>query len=78
MGILNKRSISINGRKTGICLEDPFWSALKEIAGARGTSLSSLVGEIDRSRSAANLSSAARLFVLNYYKDGSRSRNDHK
>jgi len=27
-----KRSVKINGRKTSVCLEDAFWTALKEIA----------------------------------------------
>jgi Ribbon-helix-helix domain len=31
-----KRTVYVNGRKTGICLEDAFWSTLKEIAHAQG------------------------------------------
>jgi Ribbon-helix-helix domain len=30
-----KRTVYVNGRKTGICLEDAFWSTLKEIAHAQ-------------------------------------------
>lgn len=68
MGVGNKRSISINGRKTGICVEDPFWAALKEIAASRKTPLSKLVGEIDEGREHSNLSSAIRLYVLDHYR----------
>ena len=63
-----KRSIIIGGHKTSVSLEDAFWSGLKEIAARRLTTLSALVGEIDRERRHTNLSSALRLFVLDYYR----------
>jgi predicted DNA-binding ribbon-helix-helix protein len=59
-----KRSIVIGGHKTSVSLEDAFWRGLKEIARARRTTLSTMVGEIDKARHQANLSSAIRLFVL--------------
>jgi predicted DNA-binding ribbon-helix-helix protein len=59
-----KRSIVIAGHKTSVSLEDAFWRGLKEIARAQRTTLSNMVGEIDKARSQANLSSAIRLFVL--------------
>jgi predicted DNA-binding ribbon-helix-helix protein len=62
-----KRSIGFNGHKTSVSLEDEFWNALKEIAGKRAIRLSNLVAEIDDQRGHANLSSALRLFVLDYY-----------
>jgi predicted DNA-binding ribbon-helix-helix protein len=63
------RSININGHKTSISLEEAFWSALKDIAHERGETLSHLVGSIDAKHKFANLSSAIRLFVLEYYRD---------
>jgi predicted DNA-binding ribbon-helix-helix protein len=45
-----KRSIVINGRKTSISIETPFWNAAKEIAGQRDAPLNQLVGEIDAGR----------------------------
>jgi predicted DNA-binding ribbon-helix-helix protein len=59
-----KRTVYINGRKTGVCLEDAFWSTLKEIAQTQGVTVSQTVTEIDKSRQAGTLSSAIRLFVL--------------
>ena len=59
-----KRSIVLAGRKTSVSLEDAFWLALKEIAIARGMTLSTLVATIDTERQHGNLSSAIRLFVL--------------
>jgi predicted DNA-binding ribbon-helix-helix protein len=64
-----KRSIVLDGHKTSISLEDPFWSGLKTIAQARQTTLSELVTEIDGARKQSNLSSAIRLFVLNYFRN---------
>jgi len=63
-----KRSINIAGHKTSVSLEDAFWNALKEIAGARDASLSDLVAGIDKARELGNLSSAIRLFVLDFYR----------
>src|SRR6516165_4428030 len=62
-------SVSVDGHKTSISLEEAFWSALKDIAHERGESLSHLVGSIDAKHQFANLSSAIRLFVLEYYRD---------
>ena len=59
-----KRSIVINGQKTSVSLEDAFWKGLKEIAQAKGSTLSSEVAVIDGARAHGNLSSAIRLFVL--------------
>jgi len=63
-----KRSIVIAGHKTSVSLEDAFWKGLKEIAGARGVTLSDLVAAIDTQRRQGNLSSAIRLFVLDHFR----------
>ena len=57
-------------RKTSVSLEDAFWNALKEIAAAKNPNLSrhDLVRQIARKCPHANLSSAIRLFVLEYYR----------
>jgi predicted DNA-binding ribbon-helix-helix protein len=65
---VQKRSIVIGGHKTSVSLEDAFWESLKEIAAARGTTLSGLVAEVDAQRAHGNLSSAIRLFVLDHYR----------
>jgi predicted DNA-binding ribbon-helix-helix protein len=63
-----KRSIVVAGHKTSVSLEEAFWNGMKEISSARGMTLSELVGEIDDNRKQGNLSSAIRLFVLDYYR----------
>jgi predicted DNA-binding ribbon-helix-helix protein len=68
-----KRSIVIAGHKTSVSLEDAFWTGLKEIAGKRDLTLSDMVATIDQERRHGNLSSAIRLFVLDYYRGGDSS-----
>jgi predicted DNA-binding ribbon-helix-helix protein len=63
------RSVTIRHRRTSVCVEDVFWDCLKEIAKSRKQHLHHLIEEIDRDRQYANLSSAIRLFVLQFYKD---------
>src|SRR5262249_37385133 len=70
-----KRSIVIAGHKTSVSLEDAFWNGLKEIAGGRDMTLSDLVAAIDSDRQHGNLSSAIRLFVLDFYLN---QLSDHK
>ena len=64
-----KRSVVIAGHKTSVSLEDAFWNGLKEIAVGRDMTLSGLAATLDTGRQYGNLSSAIRLFVLNFYRD---------
>jgi predicted DNA-binding ribbon-helix-helix protein len=64
-----KRSIVVAGHKTSVSLEQAFWNGMKEISALRNMTLSELVGEIDGNRQRGNLSSAIRLFVLDYFKN---------
>jgi predicted DNA-binding ribbon-helix-helix protein len=66
---LKKRSILIAGHATSVTLEEPFWAALKDLAVVRGSSVQSLIEEIDRDR-AGNLSSAIRVWVLQAIRGG--------
>ena len=64
-----KRSIIRNGHKSSVSLEGQFWDCLREIAKSKMLTVSKLVEEIDRHRDGDNLSSAIRLFVLEYYQN---------
>jgi predicted DNA-binding ribbon-helix-helix protein len=64
-----KRSIVVAGHKTSVSIEEAFWNGMKEISALRNMTLSKLVGEIDGNRQRGNLSSAIRLFVLDYFKN---------
>ena len=61
-----KRSLTIAGHRTSASLEPPFWAALTRIGAARGMSLPTLVAEVDAGRGRCNLSSALRVYILNW------------
>lgn len=63
-----KRSFNIAGHRTSISLEAPFWAALKHAAARERVPVAQLVARIDTGRSGANLSSAVRVWLLDYYR----------
>lgn len=64
-----KRSVNITGHATSVTLEQEFWDCLTDIAQENKQSLSTLIAEIDHNRSTdQNLSSALRVYVLNWLK----------
>ena len=65
-----KRSVAIDGHKTSISLEEAFWTSLKAIAQTQGATVAQTVTTIDETRKQSNLSSAVRLFVLDYVRNG--------
>ena len=64
-----KRSVVIAGRKKSISLEETVWKSLMKIATCRDMSFSALLTAIDSTRNQENLSSAIRLFVLDFYRE---------
>ena len=49
-------------------LEEGFWTGLKEAAVAHNMTVNAMINEVAR-RERGNLSSALRLFVLNFYRE---------
>jgi predicted DNA-binding ribbon-helix-helix protein len=82
-----KRSVVVAGHATSVSLEDTFWKAFREIADGRNMTLSELADAISSEKQGGNLSSAIRLFVLEFYRnqisqeqaerDGTRTADDH-
>ena len=77
-----KRSVTIAGQRKNISLEEAIWQSLKEIADYQDMTLPALVATIDSERNQGNLSSAIRVFVLNFYRDQldiqNQSENRHR
>jgi predicted DNA-binding ribbon-helix-helix protein len=72
-----KRSFTIKGHRTSISLEAPFWDALRHAAQTERTTLAALIADIDAGRGKAGLSSAVRVWVLDYFRKASaRSETD--
>lgn len=63
-----KRSVMIGKHRTSVSLEQPFWEALREIATDQALTVTTVIETVDSHRAHPNLSSALRLFVLDYYR----------
>ncbi len=68
---LKKRTLRLAQHNTSVALEPEFWTALEQMAAARGQSLPQLVTAIDAERTGA-LASALRVAVL-----AQREARDH-
>lgn len=67
--MIRKYSTTLHGHRTSFSLEPAFHDELKRIADARAMPLAALLREIDDARGVeGNLSSALRLFVLQWLK----------
>lgn len=65
-----KHSVTLQGHRTSISLEYPFWDEFRAIAAARNMPINALVAQIDAERGVEiGLASAIRLFVLQSLKD---------
>jgi predicted DNA-binding ribbon-helix-helix protein len=73
-GRIRKHSLVIAGHSTSVSLEAAFWDALREWAREREISVAALVAEVDASRGEANLSSALRVRLLDYFRGRASSR----
>ena len=62
--MIKKRSVTLpGGHKTSVTLEDVFWDALKEMAAARGQSISKVVSDMPRPEGLGR-SSAIRVMLM--------------
>lgn len=60
-----KHSLTLQGHRTSVSLEDVFWREFRRIAAQRGLPLNALAAEIDAQRDPeVGLASAIRVFVL--------------
>lgn len=72
-----KHSLTLNGHRTSVSLEEAFWRAFRGIAQAQGKGLNALAAEIDRARGAdTGLATAIRLFVLQDLETRLNARQD--
>ena len=77
MSLVAKRSVTIRGHRTSFSLEQAFLDELQAIAATRSLTLAALIAEIDENRPrSANLSSALRLYVLEWVKARGAAKPD--
>ena len=63
-----KRSLTIAGRKTSLRLEPLFWTCLRGIVEERQCTVSELIAQIEEANHRTNLSSAIRVFIVEYFR----------
>ncbi len=67
---MKKISVIIAHRhQTSISLEEEFWLELQRIALEQNLTINQIVTQIDSERKHENLSSAIRVYILNYLKN---------
>ena len=59
-------NIYVAGNRTSVRLEPVIWDVLQSIANRQEIGLRDLISEVDRRRTAKNLSSAIRAYVVGY------------
>lgn len=60
-----KHSLTLNGHRTSVTLEEDFWAAFRDLAAAQSLPLNALAAEIDAAREpGTGLATAIRLYVL--------------
>jgi predicted DNA-binding ribbon-helix-helix protein len=75
VSLVRKRSVTIRGHRTSFSLENAFYDIMLSIAQEREVTLASLIAEIDESRDRnSNLSSALRIYALDWVRNNNSSR----
>ena len=64
---LVSRNVTVAGHRTSMRLEPTMWDALAEICRRENATLSEIATLVGRSRSASSLTSAMRIFILDYF-----------
>lgn len=63
------RSVRIGGRRTSMRLETQFWDALRDVAARERSDVGEICTQIAKRASHANLSSAVRVAMIDYYRE---------
>lgn len=61
-------NVVVGGLRTSVRLEPVMWEALQEIARCQGKTITQLVTEIDRMGLATSLTSAIRVYIVDFYR----------
>lgn len=69
---LRIRNVVVAGRRTSVRLEPLMWDALQEIAAGQGMNVNQLVTQIKRSGGRSSLTSAIRVYIVDFYRSRAR------
>jgi predicted DNA-binding ribbon-helix-helix protein len=65
-------NVVAGGHRTSIRLEPLMWEALHEIAAEQGMTLNQLVTQIKRRAGGSSLTSAIRVYIVEFYRSAAR------
>lgn len=65
---LRCQTVRVGSRRTSVRLEPEMWDALEAITHTTGLSLPMILKEIDLYRQQSSLTSAVRVFILNFFR----------
>ena len=64
----SRKNVTVDGRRTSLCLETEVWEALGDICSREGLNLHQLCSLIDERRRGSSRTSAVRAFTLTYFR----------
>src|SRR5689334_8039795 len=65
---LISRNVRVRGRRTSVRLEPEMWVALHDVAARERKPVNDLVTMVEDERTASTLSTAIRVFLIEYYR----------
>ena len=71
---LRLRNVVVRGHRTSVRLEPVMWDSFHEIAAEQGMNVNQLVTQIERGGGRSSLTSAIRVYIVEYYQSLARSR----
>lgn len=66
--LLVTRNVNVSGRRTSVRLEPDLWAALRDIAEREDRSLHEICSDIDKTKGDTRLTSAMRIYIVNYFR----------
>ena len=69
---LRIRNVVVAGHRTSVRLEPLMWDSLQEIAMEQGLNVNQLVTQIKRSAGRSSLTSAIRVYIVDFYRSRAR------
>ena len=61
-------NVYVSGRRTSVRLAPGLWEALRDIAAREDRSMHQFCSDIDRTRGYTRLTSAMRIYIVNYFR----------
>ena len=71
-------NIVVSGKRTSVRLEPAMWDALQEIVSLQGRTVNELATEINRRRGPSSLTSAMRVYIVQFYRAAAHGQPNYR